>query len=168
MRGLVFPAAVAAALVLAPLARAADPDPALAVAVGAATLVVGFAVGGSIMATSGDAPAPNEAGWMALESSFVLAPFASHAMVGEWGRGALFASVPAATTLGTIPIFLVSPEGVDHGTLPEQRVMWALFCTGLAASMAGVIDTAFSPGRRVHVAPMLGRGEGGLVLGGVL
>ena len=168
MRGLVFPATLAAALVLAPPARAADPDPAIALAVGAATLVAGFAVGGTVMATSGESPAANEAGWMALESSFVLAPFVSHAMVGEWGRGALFATVPAATTLGTIPVFLVSPQGVDHGTLPAQRVMWALFCTGLAASLVGVVDTAFSPGRRVQVAPMLGRGEAGLVVGGVL
>jgi hypothetical protein len=168
MRRLLAPCALGAVVAVAAPAKAADPDPGVALAVGAATLVAGFAVGGTIMASSGESPGANEAGWMALESSFVLAPFASHAIVGEWGRGALFASVPAATTLGTIPIFLVSPQGVDHGTLPEQRVMWALFCTGLAASLAGVVDTAFSPGRRVQVAPLLGRGEAGLVLGGVL
>ncbi|HEY8090871.1 MAG TPA: hypothetical protein VIF09_23580 [Polyangiaceae bacterium] len=168
MRGLVLPASLAAVLAVGSPARAAEPDPVVAVAVGAATIVAGFAVGGGAMAATGDNGAPNRAGWMALESSFVLAPFVSHALVGEWGRGALFAAVPAATTLGTIPIFVSDGDAVEHGTLPEQRVMWALFCTGLAASMVGVIDTAFSPGRRVHFAPAVGYRQAGFLLGGTL
>jgi hypothetical protein len=156
------------ALAVASPARAADPDPAIAIAVGAATIFAGFAIGGTLMAASGDNTAPNEAGWFLIESGFALAPLTSHAVVGEWGRGAAFAAVPTATTLGTIPVFLLNPAGVDHGTLPQQRVMWGLFCTGLAGSMAGVIDTAFSPGRRLHIAPVLGAGNAGIVVGGAL
>ena len=168
MRRLAFSATLAIAVAMAPPARADDPDPAVAIAVGAATIFAGFAVGGTFIAATGDDAARNEAGWFLIESGFALAPLTSHAVVGEWGRGAAFAAVPTATTLGTIPVFLLNPASVDHGTLPQQRVMWGLFCTGLAASMVGVIDTAFSPSRRLHIAPLLGAGQGGIVFGGEL
>jgi ABC-type uncharacterized transport system permease subunit len=103
-----------------------------------------------------------------MESGFTLAPLLSHALVGEWGRGALFAAVPTATTLATEPVLSTNEAAVEHGTLPQQRVMWGLFCGGLAASMAGIIDTAFAPGRSVHVAPLLGAGSAGLLVGSTL
>jgi hypothetical protein len=168
MRRLVFPALLAASLAMASPARAADPDPGVAIAIGAATILVGFAVGGTLMAATGDNSGANEAGWLILESGFALAPLTSHAAVGEWGRGAVFASVPTATTLATIPVFLIDPAAVEHGSLPEQRVMWGLFVGGLATSMAGVIDTAFAPARRLRVAPVFGNGTAGVVIGGVL
>lgn len=168
MRRLAFPACLAAALAVASPARAADPDPAIAIVVGAATIFAGFAVGGTLLAVKGDNSGANEAGWLALESGFALAPLTSHAVVGEWGRGAVFAAVPTATTLATVPVFLVDPAAVEHGNLPEQRVMWGLFVGGLATSMAGVVDTLFAPARAVHVAPVVGNGGAGLVVGGAL
>jgi hypothetical protein len=170
MRPLAFAAPFAASLALASPARADDADagPAAAVVVGAATIFAGFAVGGTLMAATGDDTRANQAGWFVIESSFAVAPFAAHGVVGEWGRGALFASIPAATTLGTIPVFAVDPAGVDHGSLPEQRIMWALFCAGLATSMAGVVDAALAPGRRVTVAPSFTRTSAALAVGGVL
>jgi hypothetical protein len=169
MRSLAFPAALTAALLVAPSARAEDgPDPTVAFALGTATLLAGFVVGGTLIATNQGDAAKSEAGWFALESGFTLAPLVSHAVVGEWVRGAAFASIPTATTLATIPVFLVNGAGVEHGTLPQQRVMWGLFCGGLAASMAGVIDTLFSPGRGLHVTPVLGVGNAGVVVGGAL
>jgi hypothetical protein len=168
MRRFVLGAAFAVAVLRAPSARADPPDPAIAVAVGAATIVAGFALGGTMMATSGDGASQDEAGWLLLESGFVLAPLAAHGVMGEWGRGAVFASVPAATTLTTVPLFLVNPAAVVHGTLPQQRVMWGLFCGGLAASMVGVIDAAFAPGRQVQVAPIVGHDLAGIVIGGAL
>jgi hypothetical protein len=159
------------------------PDPAIAVLVGGATLLAGFAVGGTLVATGGDRGSPNNnavarttAGWFAIEGGFVLAPVAAHAALGEWGRGALFASLPAATTLATIPVFLEQPAAVEHGTLEEQRVMWGLFCGGLAAAVAGVVDAALAPGRApyappaaaLHVAPALGSSHAGIVVGGTL
>jgi hypothetical protein len=149
-------------------AHADEPDPAAAIIVGAATIFAGFAVGGMLLAVTGDHNGANEAGWLVLESGFALAPLTSHAAVGEWGRGAVFASVPTATTLATIPVFLIDPAAVEHGNLPEQRVMWGLFCGGLATSMAGVVDTLFAPARAVQVAPVLGHGSAGLVVGGAL
>jgi hypothetical protein len=168
MRSLAFPAVVAAAFFVAPSARAEDPDPAIAFAVGAATVFVGFAVGGAFIATNQGDAAKAEAGWFGMESGFSLAPLVSHAVAGEWARGAVFASIPTATTLATIPVFAVNDAAVEHGTLPQQRVMWGLFIAGLAGSMAGVIDTVFSPGRALHVAPVVGGGNAGVVVGGAL
>jgi hypothetical protein len=173
----VIPAVAVALLLAAAPARAEERDPVVAVAIGAATMVVGFAVGGTIIGTTAHASPANDvgsdnarniAGWFAIESGFVLAPFASHAVVGEWGRGAVFAAVPAATTVATIPIFTNVPDAVDHGTLPEQRWMWGLFVGGMTAAAVGVVDSAFAPGRSIRVAPMLGSRTAGLVVGGAL
>jgi len=170
-------AALAAATLAAPSARAEDRDPALAVAVGAATIVAGFAVGGTLIGMTAHAnpnndvasdTARNIGGWFAMQGGFVLAPLASHAVVGEWGRGAIFAAVPTATALGSIPVFLINPDVVDHGTLEQQRWQWALFCAGMAGAAAGVVDAAFAPGRALHVAPLLGAGNAGVVVGGAL
>lgn len=168
MRSLVFPAALTAAILVAPSARADGPDPAVAFAVGAATVFAGFVVGGTFIATNQGNATKTEAGWFMLESGFPLAPLASHAVVGEWARGAVFAALPTATTLATIPVFEINGAGVEHGTLPQQRVMWGLFIAGLAGSMAGVIDTLFSPGRALHVTPVLGVGNAGVAVGGAL
>jgi hypothetical protein len=168
MRILVLAAALAAVSLVTAGARADGPEPAVAVAVGAATVFAGFVVGGTLIAASPGSAARTEAGWFAMESGFTLAPLLSHALVGEWGRGALFAAVPTATTLATEPVFSTNEAAVEHGTLPQQRVMWGLFCGGLAASMAGIIDTAFAPGRSVHVAPLLGAGSAGLLVGSTL
>jgi hypothetical protein len=167
MRTFALSAALAAALFASPPARAGEPDPALAVVVGGASLLAGFVVGGTLITTSDDA-ASKAAGWFAIQGGFVLAPLGAHAAVGEWGRGALFASVPTATTLATIPVFLEQPAAVEHGSLEEQRVMWGLFVGGLGVAVAGVVDAALAPGRAVHVAPMLGSGTTGLVVGGAL
>jgi hypothetical protein len=152
------------------------PDPVAALLVGGATIFAGFAAGATIIATGSDLGSPSDAaarqtqiGWWVMEGGFALAPLTSHAVMGEWGRGALFAAVPTLTGLGTIPVFLEQPAAVEHGTLEEQRVMYVLYGVGLAASVAGVVDAAFAPGRRaVHVAPMVGGGRAGMVLGGTL
>jgi hypothetical protein len=170
-------AAAAALLFSAAPARAEGPDAGLAVLVGGATIFAGFAVGATFIATSSDQGTPTDlsnaktqAGWWLMESGFVLAPITSHAVVGEWGRGALWASLPAATTLGTIPVFVEKPGAVQHGSLEEQRVMWGCFVGGLGLATASVIDAAFAPGRAaaVHVAPMVGAATAGLLVGGAL
>jgi hypothetical protein len=175
-------AAAVAALVCPTVAYAdeagppgAAPDTGLAVLVGGAAIFLGFAVGGTLIATSVDQGTPSDAsnaktqaGWYAVESGFALAPLASHAIVGEWGRGAIFASIPTATTLATIPVFVEKPGAVQHGSLEEQRVMWGFFCGGLVAAVVGVVDSTFAPDRTLRIAPMLGRNDAGIVVGGAL
>jgi hypothetical protein len=171
------PAALAALLFLhhSALARAADPPPpappqpdgAVAFFVGAATILAGFAIGGTLVAASGENARANEAGWLAIESGFALAPLTSHAAVGEWGRGAAFASIPAATTLASVPIFLARTDAIENGVIPQQEGLWWLFVAGLGAAVVGVVDATFAPGR-LHVAPVIGPHDAGLTLGGTL
>jgi hypothetical protein len=166
MRSLLVAAILGAVSFLTHPARADGADPVVAVAVGAATLLAGFAVGGTLTAASPGSAGRTAAGWFTIEGGFTVAPLVSHGMVDEWIRGAVFAAIPTATTLGTLPVFLVNDASVEHGTLPQQRVMWGLFCAGLGASMAGIIDTAFAPERSLHIAPVLGAGHAGLTVGG--
>jgi hypothetical protein len=168
MRSLLVAAVLGVVSFITPPARADGPDPVVAVAVGAATVLAGFAVGGTLMAASPGSAGRTEAGWFAIESGFAIAPLVSHGLVDEWGRGAVFAAIPTGTTLATLPVFLVNDASVEHGTLPQQRVMWGLFCAGLAASTAGIIDTAFATGRSLRIAPALGAGNVGLMVGGAL
>jgi hypothetical protein len=177
MRGRVAGVLVLAASLTAATARAEPPDPTIAVVVGAATLVAGFTVGGALMATTAHAnPAAdrpsdtgqNMAGWFAIESGFVLAPLLAHGIEGEWVRGGVLAAIPAATTVATIPVFLQTPGAVAQATIPQERWMLGLFCAGMAASVAGVVDAAFAPGRTLHLAPSVGPSTAGLVLGGEL
>jgi hypothetical protein len=162
-------AIIAAALLAANEGSAAEPDGGLAVLAGGASNLAGFIVGGAMLAAN-HANALNNAGWLTIEGGFTLAPFAAHAAEGEWGRGALFASVPAACLAGSAAQFGVVPTVIDQGSLPEQRVMWGLFVGGQVAAVVGVIDAAFAPlrARKMFVAPTIGAGHVGLTLGGIL
>ena len=162
--------AVLAVFALSPApARAEEPDAGLAVLVGAATNVAGFIVGGAVLATS-HSSAANNAGWLTIESGFVLSPLAAHAVEGEWGRGALFAAVPAGCLAGTASLMGVVPDTFDQGPLPEQRLLWGLFVAGQLVSAVGVVDAAFAPMRRrnVFITPTVGVGHVGLSIGGIL
>jgi hypothetical protein len=167
---------VALSLTVVP-ARAEEPDPSVGVVVGAATLVAGFTVGGALMGTTahatpaGDRPSDtprNTAGWFTMETGFVLAPLLAHGIEGEWARGGVVAAIPAATLVATIPIFLQTPGAVSQATIPQERWMLGLFCAGMAVSIGGIVDAAFAPGRSLHLAPSIGPGTAGLVLGGAL
>jgi hypothetical protein len=149
-------------------AEAPPPDPVLAGVVGAATAFAGFAIGGTVMGVTGDNSPASMAGWLTMEGGFALAPFTAHAVVGEWGRGALFAAIPAATTLGSVPVFLYNEAAVVHGTLPQQRWMYIFMCAGILASSIGVIDAVLAPRRGLQVAPIIGAGNYGLSVGGFL
>src|SRR5258708_31312543 len=98
-------------------ARAAEPDPALALLAGAAPAFAGFVVGSTVMATSNGDAARNNTGWFAIEGGFAVAPLAAHAVVGEWGRGAAFAATPTAMLAGTATLFGFEPRTVAHRTL---------------------------------------------------
>jgi hypothetical protein len=171
MRSLAISAPLVALLLFASSpARAADSHPGGAVAfvVGAATIFAGFAIGGTLVAASGEDASKNEAGWLAIETGFALAPLTSHAVVGEWSRGLAFSAIPTATALGSIPIFLATPSAVEDGIIPQQEGLWWLFGAGLASAVIGVIDATFAPARALHIAPAVGPHEARLMIGGAL
>ncbi len=167
---------MALALVLVPgilvpgTARAADPDPGLALFAGAGIQVAGFLLGGALLATSHSDPHQNNAGWLTIESGFTLAPLAAHAVEGEWGRGLVFAAVPGSALLTTGGLFVADPGAIERGGLPEQRWMWGIFGVGLFASAAGVVDAMFANhrSRRIYLQPAVGAGHVGFGIGGTL
>jgi hypothetical protein len=174
MRTPVFLATATAATCASAIALGAEPeppptpDPVLAGVVGAATAFAGFAVGGTIMGVTGDNSPVAMAGWLTMEGGFALAPFTAHAVVGEWSRGLAFSALPTGLTLGTIPVFLYNEGAVVHGTLPQQRWMYVLFCADILSSGVGVVDAVLAPHRTIHVAPLVGGGNYGLAVGGPL
>ncbi len=164
-------AAAVTALVLATSsARAAEPDAGVAVLTGAAAFVLTFAAGGILVATANGSNQQSNIGWVGIESGFVLAPLASHAVLGEWGRGLAFAATPTAMIGGTVALFDYDNGTILHGSLTEQRIMWGLFTAGLFAGIAGVVDAGLARAASgVGVAPLVGTGGGmGLAVGGAL
>ncbi len=152
-------------------ARADEPDTALGVLTGASVFVLGFGAGATLLATSGEKnPSQDNAGWLTMESGFVVAPLVSHGVVGEWTRGLAFSAVPVGALGGSAGLFADRPRTVRHGVLSEQRVLWALFGAALFTGAAGVVDVAFA-GERAHsltIAPAVGAGRYGLEVGGTL
>jgi len=163
-----------AVLCLAPGSARAEqtqsPDTTLAFVAGAFVMAAGFMVGSVLLATNTDNRTADNAGWLTMNGGFTVAPIASHAVVGEWGRGLAFAAAPAAAMGGTAALFQVDSGTVVHGSLPEQRVLWSFFLAGLFSGTAGVVDAALARGRTapVTVAPMIGAGHLGLSVGGTL
>jgi hypothetical protein len=137
---------------------------------GTAVLLLGFTVGSTMAATADGSNIGTNAGWLVMESGFVLAPWTAHAALGQWTRGLAFAALPAATEGGTVGLFDYSPGTVLHGTLVQQRILWGLFGTGLVSSVVGMLDVTFASRRAssVAVAPMVGAGQVGLQVGGGL
>jgi hypothetical protein len=171
-------------LLAAPSSRADQPQPALAFLAGASVLLAGFAVGGVLLSTSKGNDTKDDAAWLTIETGFALAPLASHAVVGEWLRGLAFAAPPAAVIAGTAALFGVDPGTIEHGEIPEQRVLWSLFGFALLSSAVGVVDSAFAdkhaavrapdmpsapavarPRGSVAVTPLFGSGHLGLRIG---
>lgn len=132
--------------------------------------VTGFIVGGTLVARGRGVVMTDNAGWLTIQSSFVLSPIVAHGVSGEWGRGALFAVLPAAALGVTAALFEADPKTVESGTLEQQRWMWAMFGTGLLTSAVGVVDALFAPARArtVVIRPAIARGQVGLEIGGTL
>jgi hypothetical protein len=152
--------------------RAEDREQTAGLFAGAAVLLAGFTVGGTLLATSNGASGQNNAGWLTMESGFALAPLAAHGPSGEWGRGLAFAALPTAAVGGTATLFALEPGTVFHGTLPQQRWMWSMFGVALAAGAAGVVDSLFAGARArargIVVTPAVASGNVGLVIQGAL
>jgi hypothetical protein len=157
-------------LVLAAAPARAEPDPAVGFVAGTAVLLLGFTVGGTVTATANGSNSSTNAGWLIMESGFVLAPSTAHAVLGQWGRGLAFSALPAAAVGGTVGLLDYSPGTVLSGTLVQQRFLWGLFGVGLVSSVIGMIDVTFAGPRvpAIAVAPIVGAGAMGLQVGGTL
>jgi len=135
--------------------------------VGGALELVPFAVGGTMVASSGDTTVRRASVYVA-STGFTLAPLVAHGLMHEWGRGAAFASVPFACGVG-LAVLMQQPEGdvlSQEGTKATRVPFWILASTALAASAAGLFDAALAPSRArrhaLYVVP--GRVPSGAVI----
>jgi hypothetical protein len=152
-----------------PVRADGEPDPSSALLSGAAVEVAGLIVGGAVVSSAHGHAAIDNAGWLSMQSAFVLAPIVAHGVSGEWARGSVLALAPAVAAGGAAVLFAKVPQTVESGTLPEQRWMWAFFTGGLLTSAFGVLDVCWAaPHRSVTVSPTLGLGGAGLRIEGFL
>ena len=137
---------------------------------GAATALIPLGVGASIIVSSQGHSSQNT-GVAIVESGFVLAPLLSHAVVGEWKRGALFSIAPAIAAMGMATLLQTNPDVVNGGKLQPQYLFVGAFVATMFSSSFGVVDVfgandrAFL--RKVTVTPVTARGELGLGVGGL-
>jgi hypothetical protein len=161
-----------ATLLLAAVPARAQTSPAAAAFLsGAATLAAGFVAGGFLIGAGDSNSASQEnAGWLTIEAGFAVAPLVAHGVAGSWGRGAAFSAAPLVAFGGTAAVFQTKPSTIEHGSIEDQRVIWSLFGVGLLSGVAGVIDAVLASDRprSIALAPLLGPGRMGLVVGATL
>ena len=167
-------AALVALVLASSPSRAEKPDPTIAFVTGACVFLAGFAAGGVLLGTDQGSDARTSAGWLAIESGFVLAPLLSHGVEGEWARGIAFAAPPAAMLAGTAVVIGIDPSGIDHGEIGARVPAWSFLTAGLISGVVGVIDSTFADRRArvlprtLSVMPVAGVGQLGLQLGATL
>jgi hypothetical protein len=157
-------------------AETAEPSepPVLASMVAGAGIALGsLAVGGAELAEH-ESQASRKPGAYTILYGLSLSPIVSHAIVGEWARAALFGAVPLATALSATALIEASPSLLVEGGLGSRRVLTLCYTLVLLSSAVGLYDSmqagerARSRVQRVAVAPLLGRGEVGVAVGGQL
>lgn len=151
--------------------------PALGLAAGAALSFVSLAGGTTALVRSETRVGKNR-GLLLGQGGLCLAPFLAHAVVGEWGRGALFSILPLLAEGGMIALTTKAPDIVTTGPAPEQLAFIALLATSIFGAGIGVVDVAKADERAaarkrralegLQLTPIFGRGLGGLAVGGWL
>jgi hypothetical protein len=96
-----------------------------------------------------------------------VAPFVSHAIVGEWLRGVAFTAVPLAGVIGNAVVLGANPNVDQMALNPDQRLVYAFTTAGLLGSFIGLLDVAlFKSKPPIRVAPSISQSGAGVVLGG--
>ena len=154
------------------------PRPMLGLAAGAATSFVSLAAGTAFLSRADTRNGRNR-GLLLGQGGLCLSPFVAHAVVGEFGRGALFSIVPMLGEIGMAALVWKAPDIVTTGGASEQFTFIALLAVSVISAGAGVIDVAYADHRaaavrnksaleNLRIAPIFGHGLGGISIGGIL
>ena len=160
----------------------ADPPVALALITGAATAILPAALGAIHTAgVTSDADGPRNVGFAVAGAGFALAPIAAHVVLGEWTRAAAFGAVPVAAEIGGCALLAARPDALFHGTVLSRTTFAVLFSADIFGSALGMVDVVMAGERArarrkravawphgLTIAPRVGAGHAGLVLGGAL
>lgn len=100
-----------------------------------------LAIGGYLLTTSDDL-STQRSGLYVAHAGLALSPLVSHAVVGEWGRGALFSIPPTVGAVGMTTLLQINPQTPTkskHGTY----IMYPLFTTlSIVGAAVGIFDAA--------------------------
>jgi hypothetical protein len=152
--------------------RADDTNADYALLAGATTIVVPLSIGSALVANGQDLHVEN-LGVGIMEGGLVLAPLVTHLVTGETKRGLLFSAIPAFFAAGTATLYSFVPDTIEGGKLHIQYLFAASFIGCFLGSTIGIVDGLFAPARArertsVTLLPLIGRGQTGLAIGGVL
>lgn len=149
-----------------------------AFAVGSLLAAVPFGIGTAVTTASHEQDTQN-AGVYTLQGGLSLAPFVSHAMLGEYKRGVLFSIPPLIGSGSMMALLAMNPDAVSHASLETQRFYYFMLVASVLGGGIGVVDTLFHPSREpsretprtqgsLRIAPILSPGNYGLSVGGAL
>jgi hypothetical protein len=149
-----------------------EPPVVLALGAGMATVMLPLVLGVTHTADA-TSDASRVTGLAVAGVGCALAPFVSHAVLGEYARGAAFSAVPLAAEIGVVSLVTAMPDAVFHGTQLSRTTFGILFSFDVFGAALGLIDVALAPERgRKHggltVVPSVGRGHAGILVGGTL
>ncbi len=162
-----------------------EPPVVVALLAGVATALFPLALGAMHTAgESSNAPTdgPRNVGFAVAGAGFALSPFVAHVTLGEWDRAAAFAAAPVASELTICTLLTLQPDTVFHGTVGSRLTFGILFTADVLGAAVGLVDVMMA-GERAHpagkrasgwplhgvtLAPAVGRGSEGIILGGTL
>jgi hypothetical protein len=111
-------------------------------------LVTGFLLAGGSVAAGGllltvDKDLDHKhAGLAIMDGGLVLAPLLSHAVAGEWLRGAVFSLPPALAALGMVVLLGAHPDAPVVGKHRTQFYYPGLITLSVVGGVVGVVDAA--------------------------
>jgi hypothetical protein len=153
-----------------PIEKPAEPPVAWSFGAGLATGLVSLAVGGALAAT--ETYDNRIAGSYVIMTGLTLAPVVSHLVSREWGRAAIFGSLPAFGLIGMTALLQTHPAVVDEGNKDQTRVVYVvLLAYGVLSATGGIVDSLWAGERakqrlNLTLTPTVGAGRVGLFLGG--
>lgn len=162
--------AASASPALAAAPAPSDPPVGLAIGTGASLAIAPLIAGGVLFASTDD-DALRRAGVYVLMAGLVAAPLASHLVVREWKRAALFAALPLAALVCNAVLFAATPDVTTFGSATTRTLFGVALTAGVLGATVGLADTFGAADRararrgRLLVAPTLGTRGGGLLVG---
>ncbi len=159
-----------------------DPPVTLALVAGMATAIVPLVLGALHTASASvNTDGPRDVGYAVGGVGPVLAPIVAHAVLGEWKRAAFFGAIPLAGEVGVCALIAAQPDAVFHGTTLSRTSFAVFYSLDIFGAALGLVDVMMARERlgggavrsakgapSFVLAPSVGRGHAGLVLGGSL
>jgi hypothetical protein len=147
-----------------------DADAARALAVGVLVAGLGLAAGGAAFSASTTDGKRVESVYLA-QGGLTLAPLVSHAMLGQYGAGAVAALPPAGASVAMFTFLTIKPHAVTGGGTLGQYTFSILLAATVFSSIFGVtrvLPSAPADSSQVSLLPSVDRDHLGFELRGRL